>query len=192
MMIARGVAEQFVALALPRSLDMIVGLLAVLKTGQRICRLILIIPRTASLLCYMMPSLYLCSPIVKAQVSSLAKTACLSSWMIRRIRKHFGNMPSRTLRMPTGFVRCHRFTRMSFTSGSTGVPKGVIIPHSNVIRLFESTRHWYHFNSDDVWTMFHSYAFDFSVWEIYCFTADVSSSCRMTSADRRKRFYISS
>lgn len=96
---------------------MIVGLLAVLKTGAAYLPLDPDYPATASLLCYMMPSLYLCSPIVKAQVSSLAKTACRpSSWMIRRIRKHFGNMPSRTLRMPTGFVRCHRFTRpMSFT-----------------------------------------------------------------------------
>ena len=54
-----------------------------------------------------------------------------------------------------------------YTSGSTGTPKGVLIPHSNVVRLFAATQPDYNFNQQDVWTLFHSYAFDFSVWEIW-------------------------
>ncbi|MFN6486361.1 MULTISPECIES: non-ribosomal peptide synthetase [unclassified Nostoc] len=54
-----------------------------------------------------------------------------------------------------------------YTSGSTGKPKGVLVNHSNITRLFAATDSWYHFTQDDVWTMFHSYAFDFSVWEIW-------------------------
>ncbi len=54
-----------------------------------------------------------------------------------------------------------------YTSGSTGKPKGVEITHRNVLRLFASTDNWFGFNSSDVWTLFHSHAFDFSVWEIW-------------------------
>ncbi len=54
-----------------------------------------------------------------------------------------------------------------YTSGSTGRPKGVMGTHANVLRLLESTERWFGFGGDDVWTMFHSYAFDFSVWEIW-------------------------
>jgi amino acid adenylation domain-containing protein len=54
-----------------------------------------------------------------------------------------------------------------FTSGSTGKPKGVLIDHYNVIRLLFNDRFPFDFNSRDVWTMFHSYFFDFSVWEMY-------------------------
>ena len=54
-----------------------------------------------------------------------------------------------------------------YTSGSTGRPKGVIVTHRNVVRLFTATDHWYRFNDSDVWTVFHSFAFDFSVWEIW-------------------------
>ncbi|NSL87163.1 amino acid adenylation domain-containing protein [Chitinophaga sp. Mgbs1] len=54
-----------------------------------------------------------------------------------------------------------------YTSGSTGTPKGVIIEHKNVISLFDQTRDIYGFHAGDVWTMFHSYCFDFSVWEMY-------------------------
>ncbi|WP_275477701.1 AMP-binding protein, partial [Legionella pneumophila] len=39
--------------------------------------------------------------------------------------------------------------------------------HSNVHRLFTATYRWYSFNEKDIWTLFHSYAFDFSVWEIW-------------------------
>lgn len=54
-----------------------------------------------------------------------------------------------------------------YTSGTTGQPKGVMIPHSNVIRLFESTEEKYHFNTSDRWSLFHSFAFDVSVWEMW-------------------------
>ncbi|MFK7784054.1 MAG: amino acid adenylation domain-containing protein [Crocinitomicaceae bacterium] len=54
-----------------------------------------------------------------------------------------------------------------YTSGTTGTPKGVKIDHHNVVRLFKTDPSLFEFTSTDVWTMFHSYAFDFSVWEMY-------------------------
>jgi amino acid adenylation domain-containing protein len=54
-----------------------------------------------------------------------------------------------------------------FTSGSTGRPKGVMVSHRNVVRLFEQTAAWFHPGAADVWTLFHSFAFDFSVWELW-------------------------
>ncbi|MDU9035693.1 syringomycin E biosynthesis L-threonine--[L-threonyl-carrier protein] ligase SyrB1 [Pseudomonas corrugata] len=54
-----------------------------------------------------------------------------------------------------------------YTSGSTGEPKGVLVAHANVSRLLESTQREYAFNEHDVWSMFHSIGFDFSVWEIW-------------------------
>ncbi|MGW1837716.1 amino acid adenylation domain-containing protein [Streptomyces sp. NPDC002067] len=53
------------------------------------------------------------------------------------------------------------------TSGSTGEPKGVEVEHRNVGGLFAAVRPWFSFGPDDVWTLFHSAAFDFSVWEIW-------------------------
>jgi amino acid adenylation domain-containing protein len=54
-----------------------------------------------------------------------------------------------------------------YTSGSTGKPKGVMVTHANVARLLSETEPWFHFDQHDVWTLFHSLAFDFSVWEIW-------------------------
>src|SRR5205085_1715801 len=54
-----------------------------------------------------------------------------------------------------------------YTSGSTGKPKGVEVDHRNVVRLFAATRDEYEFTQQDVWTLYHSYTFDFSVWEIW-------------------------
>ncbi|HEX7771360.1 MAG TPA: amino acid adenylation domain-containing protein, partial [Pyrinomonadaceae bacterium] len=54
-----------------------------------------------------------------------------------------------------------------YTSGSTGRPKGVMVTHGNVARLFTATHDWFKFNEHDVWTLFHSSAFDFSVWELW-------------------------
>ncbi|HEY2736964.1 MAG TPA: amino acid adenylation domain-containing protein, partial [Thermoanaerobaculia bacterium] len=54
-----------------------------------------------------------------------------------------------------------------YTSGSTGRPKGAMLSHGHAVRLFDATDAWFGFGASDVWTLFHSHAFDFSVWEIW-------------------------
>ncbi|HLP48669.1 MAG TPA: condensation domain-containing protein, partial [Candidatus Kapabacteria bacterium] len=51
-----------------------------------------------------------------------------------------------------------------YTSGTTGKPKGVLVEHKNVVRLLFNDRFQFDFNDQDVWSLFHSYNFDFSVW----------------------------
>ena len=54
-----------------------------------------------------------------------------------------------------------------YTSGSTGKPKGTLVTHQNVLRLMRATEKWFNFSPTDTWTLFHSHAFDFSVWEVW-------------------------
>lgn len=54
-----------------------------------------------------------------------------------------------------------------YTSGSTGRPKGVAVAEDAVLTLLRSAARHFTFGADDTWTLFHSYSFDFSVWEIW-------------------------
>ncbi|MFG7942836.1 non-ribosomal peptide synthetase, partial [Streptomyces cacaoi] len=54
-----------------------------------------------------------------------------------------------------------------YTSGTTGTPKGVAVSHASVTRLFTSTAPGFVPGPGQVWSLFHSYAFDVSVWEMW-------------------------
>ncbi len=54
-----------------------------------------------------------------------------------------------------------------YTSGSTGMPKAVAVSHRNATWLFAATERQFGRGTGDVWTLFHSFAFDFSVWEMW-------------------------
>lgn len=170
MLIDKGVgAEQFVALATPRSLDMVVGLLAVLKAGAAYLPLDPDYPidRLTFMLQDAKPNCVLTSSSVAASLPGLRSQQIVMddpSTLVELSRYSTENPLDIDRKQPISPLNA---AYIIYTSGSTGVPKGVVIPHQNVTRLFGSTEAWYQFNTDDVWTMFHSYAFDFSVWEIW-------------------------
>jgi amino acid adenylation domain-containing protein len=64
-------------------------------------------------------------------------------------------------------VRSSQLAYVIYTSGTTGKPKGVLLEHTNVVHLMVNGKLQFDFSNRDVWTMFHSYCFDFSVWEMY-------------------------
>ncbi|MBG9794155.1 diguanylate cyclase [Paenibacillus dendritiformis] len=171
LLMAEGVGpEQLVALALPRSLEMAVGILAVLKAGAAYLPLDPDYP--AERIAYMLEDGAPVCMVTIAEVSSgLPDTGGLPRIVLDEaaVRERLRQQSSAN---PSDQERSRPLSPLSpayiiYTSGSTGKPKGVVIPHQNVVRLFASTRHWFRFGAEDVWTLFHSYAFDFSVWEIW-------------------------
>ncbi len=68
---------------------------------------------------------------------------------------------------PASVTQSSDLAYIIYTSGSTGKPKGVMIEHRNVVRLLMNDKSLFDFGEDDVWTLFHSFCFDFSVWEMY-------------------------
>nr|WEY99592.1 non-ribosomal peptide synthetase DhbF [Bacillus subtilis] len=171
MMISEGVGpEQFVALALPRSLEMAVGLLAVLKAGAAYLPLDPDYPadRIAFMLKDAQPAFIMTNTKAANHippVENVPKIVLDDPELAEKLNTYpAGNPKNKDRAQPLSPLNT---AYVIYTSGSTGVPKGVMIPHQNVTRLFAATEHWFRFSSDDIWTMFHSYAFDFSVWEIW-------------------------
>jgi len=78
------------------------------------------------------------------------------------------NLDALVPRLPgTSHARPDNLAYIMYTSGSTGRPKGVMVTHRNLTRLFAATREEIGFGPGDALTLFHSYAFDVSVWELW-------------------------
>jgi amino acid adenylation domain-containing protein len=68
---------------------------------------------------------------------------------------------------PSPLSRPDDLAYVIYTSGSTGQPKGVMVEHHSIVQLLHEGGHRFDFGQQDVWTLFHSSAFDFSVWETW-------------------------
>ncbi|MEV7797398.1 amino acid adenylation domain-containing protein, partial [Streptomyces sp. NPDC087512] len=162
--------EQFVALALPRGADLVVAVLAVLKTGAAYLPVDPSYPQDRIAL-----MLRDAAPVRVLTTSEAAVGGALAdSGLLLRLDApdtlhaldacpdHDPDDADRAAPASPG-----QAAYVIYTSGSTGTPKGVVVPHRNVVRLFAATAPSFAFSDADVWTLFHSYAFDFSVWEIW-------------------------
>ena len=162
-LIKQGVGpDVLVGIAAERTPQMIIGLLAILKAGGAYVPLDPAYP--ADRLAYMIKDSGVTQILTQAHLrESLALPAAINCLLLdsgdadSAYPEHNPDVP----------VHPDNLAYVIYTSGSTGKPKGALLAHHNVSRLFQATDHWFSFDHQDVWCLFHSYAFDFSVWEIF-------------------------
>ncbi|MDQ0457783.1 amino acid adenylation domain-containing protein [Rhizobium paknamense] len=158
-LIARGAGpERIVGVSMTRCIDLVVALLAVMKSGAAYlpldpaypaARLAYLVKDARPLAIITAPGLDPLDPDVEQIPISAAQGNEEDAAAIGK-RAEAGH--------PAYVI---------YTSGSTGLPKGVMVTHGNFLALLEATQARFDLNHGDVWTVFHSYAFDFSVWEIW-------------------------
>ena len=154
--------DSLVAVCFERSLEMVMSFLAVLKAGGAYLPIDSSYP--AEKLSAMLED---AAPQVLLTQDRLAAGLPKHNAEVIRVDKDWALIALQQSDNLAAVVVPDNLAYVIFTSGSTGKPKGVMVTHGNVVRLLKSTEPWFDFDERDVWTMFHSYAFDFSVWEIW-------------------------
>ena len=155
---ARGVGpDTVVGLIADRSFEMVIGILAVLKAGGAYMPIDPEYP--AERKTYMLENSGAKTLLTKKAFAVPFEGACVylddaSAYDCDASNLEPVNTPS-------------DLAYIIYTSGSTGRPKGVMIEHHNLMGLLFNDQFGFEINDSDVWTLFHSYCFDFTVWEMY-------------------------
>jgi len=154
--------EVLVGICLERSLEMVIGILGILKAGGAYVPIESSIPKERleyilrdTDIDILISDKFLSDRIGKQSLEVVNPKTFMRSTMTAPVVN------------PVCSVSAENLCYIIYTSGSSGNPKGVAVTHGNVKRLFESTNKLYGFNSTDVWAFFHSFSFDFSVWELW-------------------------
>ncbi|MFE9726730.1 amino acid adenylation domain-containing protein [Streptomyces sp. NPDC005794] len=151
-----------VAVAVPRSLEQVVALLAVVSAGGAYVPLDLAYPdeRLEYILDDAAPQAVLVDPGQRDRFTQAQARVLV-----------LGEEPAPQDELPPAAAESapgwHDPAYVIYTSGSTGRPKGVVVPHSSVVTLLANMRPDMEFGPHDVWVQFHSYSFDFAVWELW-------------------------
>jgi len=158
-------SDTIVAIMMERSLEMIIGILGILKANGAYMPIDPDYPEERQ--SYMLSD---------SGVNVLVTTGFLAREN-EKIKKWGGETilwepaaptPTSTLTLAsTSQVSPANLAYVIYTSGTTGKPKGSLVEHKNVVRLMFNNQFPFDFNDRDVWTLFHSACFDFSVWEMY-------------------------
>ncbi|MDT5411888.1 MAG: hypothetical protein QOG14_4108, partial [Mycobacterium sp.] len=150
-------AGQCVALLFSRSAEAIVSMLAVLKTGAAYLAIDPAHPDTR--IEFMLAD---AAPI--AAVTTAGLTDRLQGSDLAVIDIDDARIDAQPSTAPTG-PAADDIAYLIYTSGTTGTPKGVAVTHRNLVHIAQSMPAG--LPAAQVWTQCHSYAFDFSVWEIW-------------------------
>lgn len=156
------VADQLVGISLERSLEMVIAILGILKAGGAYVPVDPNNPEERSR--FILEDAGVALLLTQTDVASRIPAGKYKALLLDQLQSELAVQPSHN---PEPLADADSRAYVIYTSGTTGKPKGVLIPHSNVIRLFTATEQWYSFGEQDVWTVFHSFAFDFSVWELW-------------------------
>ncbi|GER90193.1 hypothetical protein KDW_43550 [Dictyobacter vulcani] len=151
-----------VGLALERSLEMVIGILGILKAGGAYVPIDPMYPKER--LAFLLEDASV--PVLVTQQNLLERLPAYAGHVVC-FDTDQQLLEQQVQTNPDWEASLQQLAYVIYTSGSTGKPKGVLVEHKHVARLFSATQPWYNFGPDDVWTLFHSYAFDFSVWELW-------------------------
>ena len=155
--------DVLVGLCVERSLELVVGVLGILKAGGAYVPLDPAYP--AERLAFMLEDSR--APVVLTQSRLRADLPASAAHIVCLDGAEKAALAAQPTTDPPGGGSAANLAYVIYTSGSTGKPKGALVTQHNVVRLMQATEGWFHFNASDVWTLFHSYAFDFSVWEMW-------------------------
>ncbi|HLP57758.1 MAG TPA: amino acid adenylation domain-containing protein, partial [Candidatus Deferrimicrobium sp.] len=149
-LIQKGVSpDDIIGIKMERSVEMIIGIIGILKSGGAYLPIDPEFPQER--IDYMLKDSGAKIFINKSNIGNSKYASDLNS---------LKGCPQRGLHHS-------KLAYVIFTSGTTGKPKGVMVEHKNVVRLLFNDRFQFDFNDQDTWSLFHSYSFDFSVWEMY-------------------------
>ncbi|WP_412543787.1 amino acid adenylation domain-containing protein [Longispora sp. K20-0274] len=154
--------ETLVGVSLERGADLVPTLLGVLKSGA--AYLPLDPAQPADRLVYMLEDAG--APILVADTVQAERLAAANVTTVL-VDQHADAVAANPAHNPDQLGGPDNLIYVIYTSGSTGQPKGVCLTHGNVLRLLTVTDADYSFDETDVWPLFHSYAFDVSVWELW-------------------------
>ncbi|MDO3679095.1 non-ribosomal peptide synthetase [Paenibacillus ehimensis] len=152
-------AETIVGVMVDRSVEMVVAMLGTLKAGGAYLPIDIKLPKDR--IDYMIKDSQLGVLITSG---GLARDTDFTGSRIDILDERIYHGPADPL---CSVNHSRHLAYIIYTSGTTGQPKGVMVEHNNVVRLLFNDKMPFDFTENDVWTMFHSNCFDFSVWEMY-------------------------
>ena len=154
--------DKLIGLYTERSLDTLIGILGILKAGAAYLPIDPVYPKER--IRFMLED---AKVSVLVTESSLLALLGETDGFVICLDTNRANIQKENTDSPANSASPENLAYAIYTSGSTGKPKGCLVTHYNVVRLMQAMDPWVQSNPQDVWTLFHSHAFDFSVWEIW-------------------------